>query len=195
MTNKHRMYAGAKSQDETVPARFPADNLDLQEDLQPDPGSTTSLPVERSGRLLSFDWPVDEARLTRGFLPRKRGRPHLGIDLAAHKGTPIFAAHDGVVIYAGRDFRGYGKMVMIESEGKFATLYAHFSKIVIKQGAKVRIGDTIGLMGRTGHATGSHLHFEVRTKRGPVDPLPYLPKGSYVAQIVDAGMKKPSNRF
>lgn len=155
--------------------------FDGEEDLQPDPESETNLPVERSGRRLSFDWPVDEARLTRGFLPHKRGRPHLGIDLAASKGTPIFASHNGVVIYAGRDFRGYGKMVMIESSNGFATLYAHFSKIVVKQGTRVRIGDTIGLMGRTGRATGTHLHFEVRTDRGPVDPLQYLPNGSSVA--------------
>lgn len=62
-----------------------------------------------------FNWPVDSARMTRGFLPNRR-RPHLGIDLAAPKNTPIFAAHDGVVIYAGKDFRGYGRMVMIEGK-------------------------------------------------------------------------------
>ncbi|MGZ3817524.1 MAG: M23 family metallopeptidase, partial [Bdellovibrio sp.] len=59
---------------------------------------------------LTFDWPVDRARMTRGFLPHKR-RPHLGIDLAASKGTPILAAQNGTVIYAGREFKGYGKMV------------------------------------------------------------------------------------
>lgn len=130
-----------------------------------------------------FQWPVDQAKLSRGFLPNKR-KPHLGIDLAAPKGTPILAAHDGVVIYTGRDFRGFGKMLMIEGGKGWATLYAHFSKIIAREGQKVKQGEVIGLMGRTGHATGNHLHFEVRSERGPVDPLDYLPNGALVAKLV-----------
>lgn len=123
---------------------------------------------------MTFDWPVDKARMTRGFLPNKR-KPHLGIDLAAPKGTPILAAQSGTVIYAGREFRGYGKMVLIESGEGWATLYAHFDKILVSEGQKVHKGEVVGAMGRTGHATGVHLHFEVRHNRGPIDPLPLLP--------------------
>ncbi|WP_413574456.1 M23 family metallopeptidase [Bdellovibrio sp. HCB290] len=122
----------------------------------------------------SFDWPVDSARMTRGFLPNKR-RPHLGIDLAAPKGTPILAAQGGTIIYAGREFKGYGKMVLIESGDGWATLYAHFDKILVSEGQRVRKGEVIGAMGRTGRATGVHLHFEIRKNRGPIDPLPLLP--------------------
>src|SRR5690606_16395752 len=60
-----------------------------------------------------FDWPVWEARMTRGYLPRvtkKRRRPHRGIDLAAPRGSAVMSSHDGVVIYTGSGFRGYGKM-------------------------------------------------------------------------------------
>jgi murein DD-endopeptidase MepM/ murein hydrolase activator NlpD len=124
---------------------------------------------------ITFDWPVDSARMTRGFLPHKR-HPHLGIDLAAPKGTPIMAAQSGTVIYTGREFRGYGKMVLIESGEGWATLYAHFDKILVSEGQRVRQGEVIGAMGRTGHATGVHLHFEIRKNRGPVDPLPLLPR-------------------
>ncbi len=131
-----------------------------------------------------FDWPVDSARLTRGFLPERK-RPHLGIDLAGPKGTPILAAHDGVVIYAGRDFRGFGKMVLIEGTKGWASLYAHFHKIEVKEGQRVRQGEKIGQMGRTGRATGVHLHFEVRKSRGPVDPLLYLPGGLSVAKRLE----------
>jgi murein DD-endopeptidase MepM/ murein hydrolase activator NlpD len=131
-----------------------------------------------------FQWPVDSARLSRGF--RASGRkPHWGIDLAAPKGTPILAAHDGIVIYTGREFRGFGKMVMIEGGKGWATLYAHFSKITAREGQRVLAGDKIGEMGRTGHATGNHLHFEVRKENGPVDPLDYLPNGATVARLVD----------
>lgn len=121
-----------------------------------------------------FDWPVDSARMTRGFLPNKK-RPHLGIDLAAARGTPILASRGGTVIYAGREFRGYGKMVLVESGDGWATLYAHFDKILVAEGQKVRQGEVIGAMGRTGRATGVHLHFEIRRNRGPIDPLPLLP--------------------
>lgn len=128
-----------------------------------------------------FDWPVDDARMTRGFLPKKR-RPHWGLDLAAPKGTPIFSAHKGTVIYAGKEFHGYGKMVLVESGHGWATLYAHLDKIMVSEGQSISQGDVVGAMGRTGRATGVHLHFEIRKDLGPVDPLPLLPDGEKIAQ-------------
>lgn len=130
-----------------------------------------------------FDWPVDDARMTRGWLPGKR-RPHLGIDLASKKNTPILAAQGGTVIYSGREFRGYGKMIMIESGNGWATLYAHMEKILVQEGEKVTQGQIVGAMGRTGRATGVHLHFEIRKDRGPIDPLPLLPNGTRVAHFL-----------
>lgn len=130
-----------------------------------------------------FDWPVDEARFIRGFIPNppRRKRAHWGIDVAFPKGTPILAAHDGVVIYAGNDFGGYGNMVMIEGNRGWATLYGHFAKIEVKEGDRVRQGERIGQMGTTGRSTGVHLHFEIRRLSGPVDPLKYLPGGRTIA--------------
>ena len=123
-----------------------------------------------------FDWPVDRARLSRGYSPGGR-RPHMGIDLAAPRGTPVYAAHQGMVIYAGRDFRGFGNMILIESGHGWATLYAHLQKILVTEGQKVKLGEPVALMGNTGHSTGPHLHFEIRKNKGPVDPLLYLPGG------------------
>jgi murein DD-endopeptidase MepM/ murein hydrolase activator NlpD len=130
-----------------------------------------------------FDWPVDEARFVRGFIPNppRRKRAHWGIDVAFPKGTPILASHDGIVIYAGSDFGGYGNMVMIEGNRGWATLYGHFAKIEVKEGERVRQGDRIGQMGTTGRSTGVHLHFEIRRLSGPVDPLKYLPGGRAIA--------------
>lgn len=144
--------------------------------------SDQPLAINNGGEELAFDWPVDNARMTRGFLPKKR-RPHLGLDLAAPKGTPILAAQSGTVIYAGREFRGYGKMILIESGNGWATLYAHFNRILVSEGQKVRQGEVVGEMGRTGRATGVHLHFEIRKNRGPVDPLPLLPRA--IAHHID----------
>lgn len=125
----------------------------------------------------SFDWPVDRARLTRGYKIKRRGRPHLGIDLAGPRGTPIYSSQSGRVIYAGRDFSGFGKMILVESGRGWATLYAHLDKILVSEGQRVRMGETIGLMGSTGRSTGPHLHFEIRKDKKPVDPLLYLPGG------------------
>lgn len=139
-----------------------------------------------------FDWPVVEARMSRGFLPkvtRKRKRPHKGIDLAAQRGTAVMAAHDGMVIYTGKEFKGYGKMLMIEKDG-WATLYGHLDKIIVYEGQKVKQGDVVGALGNTGRSSGPHLHFEIRKADGPIDPLPYLPAGEALTNDVDNGAEE-----
>jgi murein DD-endopeptidase MepM/ murein hydrolase activator NlpD len=129
----------------------------------------------RAHQEFNFDWPVDSARLTQGFHLGRR--PHWGIDLAAPKGTAILASEDGVVIYTGHGFTGYGNLIVIEHGSEWATLYSHLERIEIKEGAHVRQGQRIGAMGRTGRATGVHLHFELRENRQPVNPLAYMPGG------------------
>jgi murein DD-endopeptidase MepM/ murein hydrolase activator NlpD len=97
---------------------------------------------------------------------------HEGIDLVAPAGTPIHAAADGVVSGAAPNGR-YGNWVRIEHAGGLATVYGHLEKFApgIELGRKVTQGDVIGLVGSTGHSTGAHLHFELRTDGKPVDPL------------------------
>jgi murein DD-endopeptidase MepM/ murein hydrolase activator NlpD len=126
-------------------------------------------------------WPVKNVRVNRGYRPRN-DRDHQGVDLGGKKGTPILAAHEGVVVYTGRDFRGYGNMVLIEYDKQWATLYGHLNEIVVDEGRIVKPGDPIGAMGRTGHATGVHLHFELIKDKMPVDPLPFLTRNSHMAQ-------------
>lgn len=123
---------------------------------------------------IAFDWPVDEARLTQPFRLGKK-RSHWGIDIANRKGTPILAAERGYVIYTGRGFRGYGNLIVIEHSPEWATLYSHLDKITVTEGQFVSRGETVGTMGRTGRASGVHLHFEIRHKRQPVNPEAYLP--------------------
>lgn len=125
-----------------------------------------------------FDWPVDRARLTRGFMPNANPRPHLGLDLASSRGTPIFASHGGTVIYAGSGFRGYGRFVIVEFSDRWATFYGHLDRILIQQGQTIKKGQIIGRMGRTGRATGTHLHFELRKDRKALDPIAFLPLAS-----------------
>ena len=121
-----------------------------------------------------LSWPVKSAILTQKICSPYNPK-HDGIDLAAQKNTPIFSAHEGMVIYAGRKYSGYGKMVIVEYNKTWATLYAHFDRIKVKMGQPVQSGQLLGFMGRTGRATGVHLHFELLNKKIPVDPMAFLP--------------------
>lgn len=124
-------------------------------------------------------WPV-RAPLTSGFGMRLHPvlgyvRLHAGIDLGAPTGTPIGAASAGVIAFAGV-MGGYGNVVDIRHADGTTTRYAHQSRILVRAGQQVAAGQIIGLVGNTGGAsTGPHLHFEVRTASGPIDPHSWLP--------------------
>jgi murein DD-endopeptidase MepM/ murein hydrolase activator NlpD len=100
-------------------------------------------------------------------------RMHTGVDMHAAWGEPVAAAAGGRVIFAGA-YGGYGNAVILDHGGDMSTLYGHLSSITVAYGETVAAGQTIGLVGATGLATGPHLHFEVRTDGQPVDPAPYL---------------------
>jgi murein DD-endopeptidase MepM/ murein hydrolase activator NlpD len=102
-----------------------------------------------------------------------RMRLHQGIDIPAKRGTPIEAAAAGTVVFAGRN-KGYGNMVMIEHADGRRTLYAHAQSLLVEAGDTVAAGQPIAKVGSTGHSTGPHLHFEVRERNGPVNPLSAL---------------------
>jgi murein DD-endopeptidase MepM/ murein hydrolase activator NlpD len=107
-----------------------------------------------------------------GFIPP--GRWHTGLDFPEPNGTPIHAGGVGVVSFAGLNTGGYGNLVVISHRLGFETWYAHMSRIAASVGQRVVGGQTIGYVGSTGHATGPHVHFEVRHFGTPVDPTPYL---------------------
>ncbi len=105
----------------------------------------------------------------------RKGRPHEGIDVAASRGTPIYAAESGRVIHSGRQ-GGYGKVVIVKHAGSYRTVYAHASKLLVKKGAFVERGQKIALVGSTGRSTGPHVHFEIRRLETPHNPLAFLPR-------------------
>ncbi|HHU48736.1 MAG: peptidoglycan DD-metalloendopeptidase family protein [Caldicoprobacterales bacterium] len=130
----------------------------------------TKTPVTRgSGRL---KWPT-KGRITSRF-GRRWGRLHKGLDIANSKGTPIYAADSGKVIFSGWQ-GGYGNLVKIDHGGGMVTFYAHMSKRAVSKGSSVSKGQLIGYIGSTGNSTGPHLHFEVRINDSPRNPLKYLP--------------------
>ena len=111
--------------------------------------------------------------MTSGF-GRRRNRAHDGIDIVVAKGTPVMASRGGAVIFSGR-FRGYGNLIVLKHPENFFTAYGHLLESRVKKGDRLRQGDVIGLVGRSGRASTPHLHFEVREKTTPKDPLGYLP--------------------
>ena len=122
--------------------------------------------------------PVRNARITSRFTRRRwhpilhRYRAHLGVDFGARRGTPVVAAGDGRVLFAGRK-GGYGKVVIIYHGQGYKTLYAHLSKFRrgIRAGKRVRQGQVIGYVGSTGLSTGPHLHFGLYKKGRAINPL------------------------
>lgn len=98
---------------------------------------------------------------------------HPGIDISAPKGSKVLAAADGLIVYAGRRL-GYGKLVSIEHKFGLVTRYGHLDRYTVKAGQRVKKGDIIGYVGSTGRATGSHLHYEVRLRNQPLNPLRFF---------------------
>ncbi len=119
-----------------------------------------------------FIWPVASYRRVSSEFGRRGWRKHKGIDISAPSGTGILAAREGKVIYSGW-MRGYGRVVIIKHDKDFHTVYAHNSKNIVSKGERVSKGQKIAKVGRTGNATGNHLHFEIRIKDKAVDPMRY----------------------
>jgi murein DD-endopeptidase MepM/ murein hydrolase activator NlpD len=101
------------------------------------------------------------------------GRLHAGVDIAAPAGTVIRAAAAGAVAISG-PVGGYGNYVCVQHSARLTTCYAHLSRFLTEKGAVVRQGESIGLVGCTGHCFGDHLHFETWLGGRPVDPMSYL---------------------
>ncbi len=134
---------------------------------------TTIKTAEPAGALPSFRWPV-RGRVIAGFGPTPNGLQNDGINLAVPEGTPVKAAEDGVVAYAGNELKGYGNLVLVRHANGFVTAYAHASDILVKRGETVKRGQVIAHSGQTGNVTSPQLHFEIRKGSTPVDPSQYL---------------------
>jgi murein DD-endopeptidase MepM/ murein hydrolase activator NlpD len=143
--------------------------------LPPAAGDDATPPLVTAGTPLR--WPLATGRIVVGSpFGTREGRPHEGIDLPAPVGTPVFAAADGRVAYAGNGIRGYGNLIVVRHAGDLLTVYAHNSVLLVTPGQPVRAGDRIALVGQSGRATGPHLHFEVRAGQIPRNPMGFLPQ-------------------
>src|SRR6516225_7636510 len=153
-----------------------ADSSQTARVVEPTPAMSSQEAVktaEPAGSLPGFRWPV-RGRVIAAFGPKPNGVQNDGINLAVPEGTPIKAAEDGVVAYAGSELKGYGNLVLVRHPNGFVTAYAHASDILVKRGETVKRGQVIAHAGQTGSVTSPQLHFEIRKGATPVDPSQYL---------------------
>src|SRR5215470_10836265 len=142
------------------------------------PGDETPTPVVAKSTDVppTFRWPV-KGRVIAGFGPKPNGQQNDGINLAVPEGTPIKAAEDGVVAYAGAELKGYGNLVLIRHANGYVTAYAHAKELMVKRGDQIKRGQVIANSGQTGNVDTPQLHFEVRKGPAPLDPMPLLGGG------------------
>jgi murein DD-endopeptidase MepM/ murein hydrolase activator NlpD len=133
---------------------------------------------------IALAWPT-EGPVISTFGQRSRGW-HAGIDIKAEQGSEIVAAAPGTVLYSGW-IRAYGQVVKIQHENGFITLYAHNEKNLVEVGEDIVAGQLIAIVGRTGHARGPHLHFEVRRDGKAYNPL-HLLAPSDESPVIEAEM-------
>jgi len=135
--------------------------------------------ANRSDEEGKLGWPLGRGVITSGFGARRDPivhseiRFHAGIDLSAGVNEPIYAAGPGLVVYAGWAGTA-GRTVKIKHLAGIETIYAHLAMIMVANGQRVKEGDVVGLLGSSGRTTGPHLHFAVKIKGKPVDPLEHL---------------------
>ncbi len=169
--NKQKLFTGFRFEDEKgKPAYYAADGRSLRRSFLKSP--------------LKFARISSRFSLARMHPILRVLRPHLGVDYAAHLGTPVQAVGDGVVTGAGYS-GGNGKMVRIRHSGGYETMYLHLSRIAIKSGVRVNQGRVIGYVGSTGLSTGPHLDFRVLRNGRAVNPLKVIsPPGNPVPRAL-----------
>ena len=149
----------------------------IKSDTKPDvakPNSAKAVPksasnLDTANETITWAWPAKGKVITQ-FNDTANAK---GIDIGGTQGQPIMAAANGKVIYTGSDLRGYGKLVIIKHDKNYLSVYAHNSKILVKEGATVNRGDKISEMGNT-DTDAVKLHFEIRQQGKSVDPMKFL---------------------
>jgi murein DD-endopeptidase MepM/ murein hydrolase activator NlpD len=138
------------------------------------PAATDAIKTaEGTGSLPKFRWPAN-GRVITAFGPTTNGQQNDGINIAVPENTPVKAAEDGVVAYAGNELKGYGNLVLVRHPNGYVTAYAHAKELLVKRGDQVKRGQVIARSGQSGNVNAPQLHFEIRKGASPVDPTKFL---------------------
>ena len=127
---------------------------------------------EKQAKVVGWKWP-SKGRLTKTFAKSTQGMK--GISISNTRGTRVYAAASGKVVYSGNGLRGYGNLIIIRHNYNYLSAYAHNEKLMIKENEQVKVGQQIATMGDSG-TDSVRLHFDIRYQGKSVDPLRYLPK-------------------
>lgn len=122
-----------------------------------------------------FYWPL-RGRVISTFGAKGSGKQNDGMNITAPKGTAVRSAANGLVVYSGKDLGGLGNLVLIRHSGGYHTAYAHVDNPLVQTGDKVKAGEAIANVGKTGNVTTPQLHFEIRQGKKAVNPSKYLPQ-------------------
>lgn len=122
----------------------------------------------------SYMWPV-KGKIISKFGLLAKGLRNDGINISADIGNPVLAIESGKIVYAGNEIQAFGNLILIKHHNDKTSAYAHLDKINVKKGESVNKGQIIALVGNSGKVSIPQLHFEIRDKDGPLDPLKYLP--------------------
>ena len=140
----------------------------------PAPAPNPTLAPAATRTAPQFIWPVHGAVLV-PFGSIAKGQHNDGVNISVPKDTPVVAAADGDVAYAGNELRGFGNLLLIKHAGGWVTAYAHNDKLLVRRGDHVRRGQKIALSGDSGGVGAPQLHFELRQGVKPIDPQTALP--------------------
>ena len=137
------------------------------------PKQETYIPAKLPSSPGKFMTPVS-GKLVSSYGPKKDGLHNDGINIAAPRGTPVKTAADGQVVYAGNALKGYGNLILVKHGGGYLTAYGHLGKIMVKKGAMLKKGQTLGTVGTSGQVSSPQLHFEIRKGTTALNPKPYI---------------------
>ena len=129
-------------------------------------------PARTGGKFL---WPVP-GKVVGKFGPQGSGRHNDGINILAPRGTPVRAAENGVVVYAGQQLKGFGRLLLVKHADSWMTAYAHNDTLLVQRGQTVQRGQPIARVGSSGNVASPQLHFEIRKGKRAVDPARVLGK-------------------
>lgn len=135
----------------------------------PSPVKAAVLPTPPARAAANFAWPV-RGRVVSGYGVKGPGYRNDGINIEAPRGSPIMAAENGVVVYAGNEVAGFGNLVLLRHDGGYVTAYAHADQLMVQRGQVVQRGQQIATVGSSGNVTEPQLHFEIREGVKARDP-------------------------
>ncbi len=167
-------YTGYQQAVEAPPPQqpvTPTENTSSKEVSSPTSTPTSTVPAATAAPS-EWIWPAQGEIISRFSKSKRRN----GIQIAGNSGAPVKASANGSVVYSGTGLIGYGRIIIVKHTPQFLSVYAHNSRVIVKEGESVSQGQKIAEMGST-DADRVKLHFEIRKNGTPVDPMQYLPKG------------------